>query len=111
MGLKRIRLRKDKDYVYCFKREKLGRQPIIEEKDCDFYEHNIECDKKHDVFGRTHRKGTLAGYRYHGESGNVLNSCKYCLDQEELYAEYIIPQDAKVNKNRGGLDDIVRWFK
>ena len=91
--LRKVKLRKDRDYVYCFLREQ-----VIFEEDCDMYEHNRICDEKNDVWSRTHCKGTLAGYKYQGVAGNVLNSCKYCLNAKEEYAEYIIPQEAFVNK-------------
>ena len=95
MKLKTIRLRKDKDYVYCFLRE----STILEEH-CDMYEHNLECDKNKDFWGRTHHRGTLAGHTYLGQSGKVLNSCRYCLDEKEEYEEYILPQEAEINKRK-----------
>ena len=101
--LKTIKLRKDRDYVYCFLQEK-----TILEEECNMYAYNIQCDEKGDVLGRTHRKGTLAGYSYQGQAGNVLNSCKYCLDKREEYAEYIIPQEAKVNSDEKKWWDIFR---
>lgn len=96
-----IYLKKDKDYVYCFLREQ-----VIEEEDCDFYEHNLECDKKNDAWGRTHRKGTLAGYTVHGQPGNFINDCRYCLEKDKVYEKYYFPTDARINK--GLLDRIFR---
>lgn len=61
------------DYVFCFKKE-----TVIEEKDCDMYEYNLECDKNDDFWGRTHRKGSLSGAFISGR-GSMLNECDYCL--------------------------------
>lgn len=91
--LKRVWLLKDRDYVYCFLREK-----VIYEEECNMYEHNLKCDENDDFWGRTHIKGTRAGHCYVEESGSVLKSCRYCLDNSDDWEEYILPQDAEVNK-------------
>lgn len=98
-------LRKDKDYVYCFKREQ-----VIEEEDCDYYEHNLECDKNNDFWGRTHRKRTLAGYSVQGVNGSFINDCRYCLKNESDYKKYYLPIDAKINK-KGRIERIMEVFK
>lgn len=94
MALKKVRLRKDIDYVYCFFKNK-----VIKEEECDYYKHNLECDENHDIFGRTHMKGTNSGctYQYAG-STPVLNSCKYCIEKDELYEEFYLPQDVTHNQ-------------
>ena len=67
MRFKKVKLRKDTDYVYCFLKDK-----VIREEECDYYEHNgIE-----------------------GVSGRVLNDCGYCIKKEEKYEEYILPTHA-----------------
>ena len=86
--IEKVYLDPDIDYVFCFLKE-----TVIEEKNCDYYEHNLECDRKHDVFGRTHRKGSLAGYCERGRPGSILNSCKYCLKKDKA-KEYLLPSDA-----------------
>ena len=96
-------LSKDKDYIYCFKRE-----DTIEQKDCDYYEHNLECDKNNDLWGRTHSKRTCAGYKYADTAGSVLNSCKYCIKNAEKYKRYWLPQEAKINKEAGFLDKLLK---
>lgn len=89
MGLQRVILRKDKDYVYCFLKEE-----IIEEEKCNHYEHNLKCDENDDFWGRTHLKGSDAGYSIQNNPGTVLNSCEYCLREEEEYEEYVLPPKA-----------------
>lgn len=91
-----VYLKKDKDYVYCFKRE-----DVIAEEDCDYYEHNLECDKNNDFWGRTHSKGTLAGYGVQGVNGSFIKDCKYCLKEKQEYGKYYLPVDAKQNKEKG----------
>lgn len=89
MRFKKVKLRKDTDYVYCFLKDK-----VIREEECDYYEHNLECDKNNDFWSRTHIKGTNAGYCIEGVSGSVLNDCGYCIKKEEKYEEYILPTHA-----------------
>ncbi len=98
-----IWLPKDKDYIYCFKRES-----VMEQQYCDYYEHNLECDKNNDFWGRTHSKHTCAGYTYANVAGSVLNSCDYCIKNAEEYKKYWLPQEAKVNKEVGFLDKLLR---
>ena len=75
------------DYVFCFKKE-----TIIEEKDCDMYEYNLECDKNNDFWGRTHMKGSLDGTVIRGR-GNKLNECSYCLEKDKA-AKYALSDEA-----------------
>lgn len=89
MSLQRVRLNKNKDYVYCFLKEE-----IIEEEKCNHYEHNLKCEENGDYWGRTHRKGSDSGIGIQGKTGPVLNSCNYCLRQEEEYVEYVLPPKA-----------------
>lgn len=104
MSLKKVRLLKGVDYVYCFLKEK-----VIKEEECDYYEHNLECDKNDDVYGRTHSKGTRAGYMYAtAGSTSVLNSCKYCLKKAEQYEEFYLPQEV-TNKKRKKLFGLFGW--
>ena len=63
------------DYVFCFKKE-----TVIEEKDCDMYEYNLECEKNDDFWSRTHMKGSCSGARIRGR-GDMLNECEYCLEK------------------------------
>ena len=84
----RVYLNKDIDYVFCFLKE-----TIIKEEECDYYEHNLECDHNHDVFNRTHSKGSMAGYYYAYKAGNVLNSCEYCLKKDKARM-YLLPEKA-----------------
>lgn len=98
MGLLKVKLRKDKDYVYCYLKEK-----IIPEEDCDYYEHNMECDRNDDFWGRTHRKGSNSGICCTSYKEPLLNSCQHCLNEEEVYKEYRLPETAskihgKLNK-------------
>lgn len=95
-------LPKDKDYIYCFKRES-----IIEQQYCDYYEHNLECDKNNDFWGRTHSKRTCAGYKYADVAGSVLNSCDYCIKNAEKCKKYWLSQEAKVNKKKGFLNRLL----
>ena len=104
MSLKKVWLLKDRDYVYCFLREK-----VIFEEECNHYEDNLKCDENDDFWSRTHRKGTRAGYCYAEVSGSVLNSCKFCLEDAEKWEEYIIPQDAEVNK-KGRLTKVYEFL-
>lgn len=99
-------LNKEKDYIYCFKRES-----ILEEEDCDMYKYNLECDEKNDFWGRTHRKGTLAGYNYRGVSDSVLNSCNFCVENNEKYEKFVLPQDARINKKSSFLESILNMLK
>ena len=94
-GCAHVYLDKNKDYVYCFLREQ-----VIEESVCDYYEHNCECDKNDDFWGRTHPKHTIAGYRVYEFSGNFLNDCRYCLDKNVHYEKYNLPLDSKYNENK-----------
>lgn len=87
-----VYLDKNKDYVYCFKRE-----GIIEEQECDYYEHNIECDNNGEILKRTHLRGTLAGYKVIGVPGSIMKGCKYCL-KNGGYKKYYLPLDAKINQ-------------
>lgn len=99
-----VYLDKNKDYVYCFKRES-----ILEEEECDYYDHNVECDKKNDFWGRTHRKGTLAGYKVRGISGKMMQSCKYCLKNHD-HEKYYLPVDAAINQ-KGHFHDTWEMIK
>lgn len=74
-----VQLNKNKDYVFCFKS---GR--IILEEDCDMYEHNKECDVKHDFWGRTHVKGSNSGRQLQGDKYPLLNECRYCLEDHDV---------------------------
>ena len=92
--LVKVFLPKDKDFVYCFFQDK-----IIKEEDCFNYEHNLECDKNKDFWGRTHRKGSPSGrkYAYHGPT-SILNSCKYCIKENEVFEEYWLPHEVTEKK-------------
>ena len=74
---KYVYLDKDKKWLFCYKKRE-----IIEHKDCDFYEHNLECKKNGYYWGRTHSDSSLAGWSYVGESASILNECKYCLEEQ-----------------------------
>jgi len=87
-----VYLDKNKDYVYCFKRES-----IIEEEECDYYDYNVECVYNGERHKRTHIRGTLAGYKVRGISGSMMQSCKYCLKNSD-YKKYYLPVDAAINK-------------
>ena len=83
-----VRLDKSNDYVFCFKN---GR--IILEEDCDMYEHNKECDAKHDFRGRTHIKGSNSGRQLQGDKYPLLNECKYCIEDHDVDA-YCLSEEA-----------------
>lgn len=92
MDLVKVRLRKYKNYVYCYLRE-----DIILDEDCDCYKHNLEVDNQKDPWhkgGRTHHKSSYAGYSYRGVSGTILNSCDYCIKNLEQYEEFLLPEKA-----------------
>lgn len=76
-----VRLDKNKDYVFCF-----NNGTIILEEQCNMYEHNKECDAKHDVWGRTHIKGSNSGAQMQGDNYPLLNECKYCIEDHEIDA-------------------------
>lgn len=88
MKYDRVYLNPDIDYVFCFLKE-----TVIEEKDCDYYEYNRECERNNEYLKRTHIKGSLAGYCERGRPGSILNSCKYCLEKGKA-KEYLLPSDA-----------------
>lgn len=95
MELLKVKLRKDKDYVYCYLKEK-----IILEEDCDYYEHNLECDRNDDFWSRTHMKGSNSDICFTSYKEPLLNSCQHCLNEEEVYAEYRLPETAsKLHEN------------
>ena len=107
MGRKyeKVYLNKNIDYVFCFLKE-----TIIEENECDYYEHNMECDKNDDFWGRTHMKGSNSGISYAYRGGDpILNSCKYCLEKDKA-KRYWLPDDAVelFNKNNDGFFDKLR---
>lgn len=86
---KYVYLPKDKKWLFCFKKRK-----VIEHKDCDYYEHNLECEKNHDVWGRTHRSSSYKGSQYVGDSCSILNECKYCLEQRQTVDKFRLSNDA-----------------
>lgn len=96
-----------KDFVFCFLKER-----IIEETDCDMYEHNCECDNEinnKNMYHRTHRKGSRAACRYPDTKGDVLNSCEYCLEKDKLKCYTLPPEAVKLlNKNKKGLLSRIR---
>ena len=103
MKLLKVKLRKDKDYVYCYLKER-----IIQEEDCDYYEHNMGCDRNGDFWGRTHRKGSNSGICCTSYKEPLLNSCQHCLEEEKKYEEYRLPEEAsKIQQtlNRKNLFD------
>ena len=73
---KHVYLDKRKNWIFCYKKCR-----IIEHNDCDYYEHNLECDKNKDYWSRTHSDSSRAGWKYADENGSVLNECKYCLEE------------------------------
>lgn len=89
MDLVKVRLRKDKNYVYCYLRE-----DIIWDEDCNCYEQNRKVDNMKDIVGRTHRRSSHAGYGYAYKAGSVLNSCDYCLKEADKYEEFVLPEKA-----------------
>lgn len=100
-----VYLDKNKDYVYCFKRE-----GIIEEEECDYYDHNVECDNNRKIYHkRTHLKGTLAGYSVRGIIGNMMQSCRYCVENND-YEKYYLPVDAAINQ-KGHFHDTWEMIK
>lgn len=89
MEFQKVKLRKDTDYVFCFKRAE-----VIEDEQCDYHEQNLKCDKVEDYFDRTHRRSKYAGYSIQGVSEPILNECKYCLEEEEKYVELALSSKA-----------------
>lgn len=75
-------------FCFCFKKAK-----IINDVECDYYEHNKKCDENHEVFNRTHRKRTSAGYRAIGDKYSRLNECDYCCKNHEV-KKYILSEKA-----------------
>ena len=94
---KYVCLPKDKSWLFCFKKK-----CIIEHKDCDYYEHNLECDRNNDYWNRTHTDSSIQGYRIVGEPYSVLNECDYCLEQAKEYEKYVLSDDARkvINDDR-----------
>lgn len=86
---KYVYLPKDKKWLFCFKKRK-----VIEHKDCDYYEHNLECKKNNDPWNRTHSSHTTAGWIYSTESTSVLNECKHCLEQRRTVNKYRLSDEA-----------------
>lgn len=86
---KYVYLDKDKKWLFCFKKRE-----IIEYKDCDFYEHNLECDKNKDYWGRTHSDSSMAMWCYLTESCSILNECKYCLEQKQVVEKFRLSDEA-----------------
>ena len=84
-----VYLPKDKKWLFCFKKRK-----VIEHKDCDYYEHNLECKKNNDPWNRTHSSHTTAGWIYSTESTSVLNECKHCLEQRRTVNKYRLSDEA-----------------
>lgn len=74
-----VELDKDVDYVFCFKKKN-----IITEHECDYYDFNYECYKKHDILKMTHHFGSNSGISYVYSPNPLLNECKYCLDKDKL---------------------------
>ena len=105
MKYDKVYLNPDIDYVFCYLKE-----TIIEEKDCDYYEHNLECDKNRDFFGRTHTKGSMAGYRVRGISESILNSCNYCLEKDKAKC-YALPPEAVDLFNKQDESKIKKFIK
>jgi hypothetical protein len=102
----KVYLNPDIDYVFCYLKE-----TIIEEKDCDCYEHNLECDKNHDILGRTHLKGSSSGRAYaYRDSDPILNSCKYCLEQGKA-KRYVLPHDAVPLFNKKENNRIMKFLR
>lgn len=87
---KYVVLPKNKIYVFCFKKKK-----IIEDEECDYYEHNLECDKKHDVWHRTHRGSSLSGRREIGVKHSMLNECAYCIKEAIDTRTYSLSERAR----------------
>lgn len=81
---------KDGDYVVCFKKKM-----IIEDRECDYYLHNKECDKKGDYWGRTHRKSSDSGTTFQGDYIPILNECNYCEEHEATTEKYALSYEAK----------------
>ena len=106
MKYDRVYLNPSIDYVFCYLKE-----TVIEEKDCDYYEYNRECEKNEEYLKRTHRKGSHAGYREVGRCGRILNSCKYCLEKGKS-EEFLLPSDAieLFNKNNNRNEPFIRRF-
>ncbi|MBQ2653018.1 MAG: hypothetical protein IJF83_05640 [Methanobrevibacter sp.] len=101
MEFQKVKLRKDTDYVFCFKRAE-----VIEDEQCDYHEQNLKCDKVKDYFGRTHHRSKYAGYCIHGVSESILNECKYCLEKEEKYEELALSSEAtRVYQAKHGKKD------
>lgn len=86
---KYVYLPKDKKWLFCFKKRK-----VIEHEDCDYYEHNLECEKNNDAWGRTHRRSTRLGSSYVGDSCSILNECKYCLEEKRTVEKFRLSDDA-----------------
>ena len=107
---KKVSLDKNKDYVFCFLKEK-----IIVDCECDMYLHNMKCDRNKDFWGRTHQKGSNSGIHISGE-GAMLNECNYCLEDHQKN-EYVLSYEAtsvlkKNNKssNTRLLDKVKEFF-
>ena len=95
-----VRLDKNKDYVFCF-----NKRTIILEEQCNMYEHNKECDAKHDFWGRTHIKESNSGAQMQGDNYPLLNECNYCIEDHEIDA-YCLSAEAmecyiQMQKERG----------
>lgn len=86
---KYVYLDKDKEWLFCFKKRE-----IIEHKDCDYYEHNLECKKNNDPWNRTHSSHTVAGWCYATDHHPVLNQCRYCLDERQQVEKYRLSDEA-----------------
>ena len=87
---KYVYLDKDKKYVFCYKKH-----GIIEHKDCDYYEHNLECDKNENYWGRTHRDSSMSGTKYADDIAPILNECKYCLRKKRKVEKYRLSDEAR----------------
>ena len=86
---KYVYLPKDEKWLFCFKKRR-----VIKHKDCDYYEHNLECEKNDDPWGRTHTSHSCKGSSYVGESCSTLNECKYCLEERRRVEKFRLSDDA-----------------
>ena len=50
-------------------------------------------------------------YNYRGVSDSVLNSCNFCVENNEKYEKFVLPQDARINKKSSFLESILNMLK
>jgi len=79
----------DIDYVFCFKRK-----TIIEDKECDYHEFNLQKKNEGKYFEMTHSIRSNSGRKYVNDASPILNECDYCLKKDSA-KKYCLSYEAR----------------